>query len=236
MLTSLTDRSLLESARMGNPGARPCYRLHELIKQYSRAKLSEDPVEAEHAADRHRRHYMDFLQARNGEVMGGHGARQAVKEVREELENVRAALNATIVEGHIEELAGSLNILLYFWEIEGLFEEAEQAFGRINRRMEELLAATPSVACEAGRLLGRAFMYQGWHCMRLGRYAEALTLTRNGMTLSLEAGELEGYGLGLNSLGVIALAQGQYEQARESLLDALKIYPRRATPGRIRAR
>ncbi len=71
--------------------------------------------------------------------------------------------------------------------------------------------------------LGRAVMYHGWYCMRLARYDQAIKLTRQGLAMSQQPADLEGYGLALNSLGVIATYQGKYRQAKSYLQEALKV-------------
>jgi len=213
ILTSLSDRSLLEQTRIKNRGSPLRYRMHELIKQFSNEKLAQFPAEFESTIDRHRSFFMGFLNDRNSKVMGGRDSYQAVQEVSHEIENVRQALEQAIAEGNLDELGNSFNILMFFYEIQGLFEEAELVFGKIRRRMDV-------DASENAQYLGRAMMYHGWYCMHLGRLDQAIELTQQGLTISRQSGDLEGYGTGLNSLGVIAINQGKYRQAKGYLQES----------------
>ncbi len=223
ILTSLSDRSLLEHIRITSNGSHPRYRMHELIKQFSSEKLGQDAAEVERTRDRHRSYFMSYLNARNKMVMGGTAAHQAAHEVAGEIDNVRLALEQAIAQGNLDELGGSFNILMFFYEIQGLFEEAERIFGEIRRRMEEIIPTGQFTGEKAGYYLGRAQMYHGWYCMHLARFDQAIELTQKGLTLSLQSGDLEGYGLGLNSLGLLAMDQGKYQQAKGYLQDALEV-------------
>ena len=223
MLANLSDRSLIEQIRTGNRGSHPRYRMHELIKQFSHEKFRQDPAEVERSKDRYRRFYMTFLNSRNNKVMGGMASYQAGQEVNSEIENVRLALEQAIAEGNLNELDHSLNILMYYYEIQGLFEEAECVFGEISRVMEKICLTGQDAGEEAGYYLGRAVMYHGWYCMHQARLDQAVELTQKGLALSRHSGDLEGYGLALNSLGVLARAQGKYQQAKGSLQEALKV-------------
>ena len=223
VLTSLCDRSLLEPKRINKPGSHVRYRMHELIKQFSHEKFKQDPIVVQSTKNRHCNFYMRFLGARNQNVMGGMGQNQAVEEVSSEIENVRLALEQAIDQGQLFELGRSLNILLFFYEIRGEFEEAEYLFGKIRKRMEEAIDGGMAVSKEAGYYLGRAVMYHAWYCMRLARFSQAVDLFQKGLVKSREFGDLEGYGLALNSLGVIAREQGKYQQAKGYLHEAVEV-------------
>jgi predicted ATPase/two-component SAPR family response regulator len=223
MLTSLCDRSLLEQNRSRNKDSQPRYRMHELIRQFCSEKLRQDRAEFKQTKNRYSRFYMKFLNDRNKMVMGGRDSDQAVQEVNGEVENVRLALDQAIIEGNLNELGHSLNILMFFYEIQGLFVEAERVFGKISLRMEELsLTANPDHE-DYDFFVGRAFAYHGWYCMHLARFDQAIELYKKGMTLSLKSGDLEGYGLVLNAMGVISMSQKKYQQAKGYLEEALSV-------------
>jgi tetratricopeptide (TPR) repeat protein len=217
VLSSLSDRSLLEYIRIENHGSRNRYGMHELIKQFSSEKLAQHPAEVERTKDLHRSFYMSFLNDRNRKVMGGLAQYEAGQEVSGEIENVRMALERAIGEGNLDELGHSLNVLMYSYEILGLFDEAERLFGKISRCIEEGIQKGEPAGEAADYFLGRAIMYHGWYCMRLARFDHAIELTQKGLALSKQFGELEGYGLALNSLGVIARIQGKYPQSKNYL-------------------
>ncbi len=223
ILTSLSDRSLLEQIGINNRASHLRYRMHELIKQFSNEKLAQDTAEAERTRDRHRSFYMSFLNARNDKVMGGRTPLQAVQEVGGEVENVRLALERAIAQGNLDELGHSYNILMFFYEIQGLFEEAERLFGKIRRRIDEGIQVGQHTGDGSINYLGRAMMYHGWYCMHVGPLNQAIELTKQGLDLCQRSGDLEGYGLGLNSLGVFATNLGKYREAKGYLQDALKV-------------
>jgi tetratricopeptide (TPR) repeat protein len=213
ILSALCDRSLVEQVRTGNGRSPTRYRMHELIRQFSREKLGRDESELGMAKARHRAYYMSFLNARNDKVMGGSQPYQAVQDVSGEIENVRQALDQAIVECNLNELGYSFDILMFFYEIRGLFAEAEEVFARIRRCFEDFAHEGRAYHEQTGRFLGRARMYHGWYCMHLARFDEAIELTQQGIDACLQSGDRKGYGMGLNSLGLLALSQGRYQQA-----------------------
>ncbi len=222
VVTALTDRSLLEPIRVHNHGSPLRYRMHELIKHYSREKLTRDTAQHKQTEERHRSFYMKFLNERNTRVMGGKASYVSGQEASSEIENIRLAVYKAIEMGNISELGSSLNILMYIYEIFGLFEEAERIFGEISQRMEEAFRSPQDTVELSGGHYGRALMYHGWYCFRLAHFDRAIELTQMGLVMSRHYDDLEGYGLGLNSLGVFAMEQGKYQQAKGYLQDALK--------------
>jgi predicted ATPase/predicted negative regulator of RcsB-dependent stress response len=230
VLASLCDRSLVEQVSFKKRESHPRYRLHELIRQFCSEKLRQDPVEAGQAKDRYRSFYMRFLNERNPHVMGGRASHQAVQEVGSEIENVRLALEQAIAEGHLKELGHSLNILMFFSEIHGLFAEAERIFGQISRCMQAGIHAGAAAGEESWNFPGRALMYHGWYCMHLARYDQAIELTQQGLALCRQSGDWEGYALALNSLGLIARDQGGYSQAKCYLQEALNVCEEQGFP------
>jgi predicted ATPase len=225
MLAAFTDRSLIETVRSNQPGARLRYRMHELIKQFSREALEQDGAELAQTVDRHREYFMGMLNARNDKVMGGTESYQAGQEVGIEMDNVRQALLQAIAQGNLAVLGHSLNILMFTYEISGLFEEAEHIFAQIYRQMEQACESDTAAKNEACFYQGRTLMYHGWYCMRLGRLEQAIALTERAIALSRQAGDEEGVGLGLNSLGVLALQRGDFARSKSFLQAALEAFP-----------
>jgi predicted ATPase/DNA-binding SARP family transcriptional activator/Tfp pilus assembly protein PilF len=222
-LASLSDHSLLTRASSKQNGSHTRYRMHQLIRQFSGEKLGRDPGEAENTRDRHRAYYMGFLNARNRDVMGGTASYQAVEAVAGEMENIRPALQRAIDQGCLDELGGSLNILMCYYEIRGLFDEAERVFARIRQSIEDGIESGHVRKEHGEHYLARAMLYHGWYCMHLARFDEAIDLNEKGLSLSVESGDHEGHALALNSLGLLALNQGRYQTAEENLHAALEV-------------
>ena len=66
------------------------YQIHELLRQFAAEQLAAQPAEAAATAQRHGHYYLAYLAARTERLVNSE-QRQALNEVGEELENVRAA-------------------------------------------------------------------------------------------------------------------------------------------------
>ena len=61
ILSSLSDSSLLEHIRLNDRRSRPRYRMHKLIKQFSREKLNQNLAEVERTKAQYRSFHMESV-------------------------------------------------------------------------------------------------------------------------------------------------------------------------------
>ncbi len=83
-LAQLVDRSLLSVGRNG------WYQSHPLLRQLARTKLAEQSAEEQATAVRHAHYYLNRL-GEMGRPLRGARSKQAVRQIRQEFENIRAA-------------------------------------------------------------------------------------------------------------------------------------------------
>lgn len=83
-LAQLVDRSLLSVGRNGR------YQSHPLLRQLARGKLAEQPDEEQATAVRHAHYYLNQL-CEVGRPLRGARSKQAVQQIRQKFENMRAA-------------------------------------------------------------------------------------------------------------------------------------------------
>ena len=131
VLSALVDKSLL---RLDSNGR---YQIHELLRQCAAAKLNERG-EAPQTQANHAAYYIQFLHQRSLDVCGGR-QREALNEIRADLDNIRVAWLWAVVQGDSDALErGS--------EAGGTLLSI---FGRLPGRNNALFAGDGDAACPA---------------------------------------------------------------------------------------
>jgi predicted ATPase/DNA-binding SARP family transcriptional activator len=176
-LASLADRSLIRAVGPGR------FDFHELVRQYAAERLAADPAEEAAAKDAHAASFLSLLRRSEGDLKGAR-QRAALDAIGADLDNVRAAWRRAVAAGSWAGLAAGLESLFLFYEIESLFEEGEDAFGRAAAAAD----AVPEPPVEVEILLANLAARQGWFALRLYRFEPARAL----FTWSLELIERHG--------------------------------------------
>ncbi len=161
-LAALTDRSLVKSVGEGR------YNVHELLRQYAAERLADDPAEQQAARDAHAAYYLGLLSRQEGDLKGAR-QRAALAIIDADLDNIRTAWRHALATGDWGGLAGSLESLFLFYEIESLHEEGEDAFGRAVAAASAVPAPPEAVQVLLANLLAR----WGWFALRLYRFQPA---------------------------------------------------------------
>jgi predicted ATPase len=220
MLAALVDNSLVRRSASADQGEAR-YELPELVRQYAAEKLAE-AVDADLSAvlDRHCRYYMGLLQRRRADLRGSH-QQEALAEINQEVENIRAAWRRAATADDIDLIERAIEGLFLFYEMRSWFSEGAEAFAQAAARLSELHAASPTQQTRRvwGKLLGR----QGWCTFQVGRQAEGRALLEQSLALlrSLETpSELV---FPLNYLASGAYYSGDYEQANQLAQEALRV-------------
>jgi predicted ATPase/class 3 adenylate cyclase len=120
ILSDLVNKSLLRRTEEGR------FEVHELLRQYARAKLEEDPLELEESRKKHSRYYVEFMDVRKNELMG-ENLMEVREEIREEMENVRSAVKWTLRVWDTDRARDVLKTYLDFLLVHG-WHEARDTF------------------------------------------------------------------------------------------------------------
>lgn len=161
-LAALTDRSLVRQVGEGR------YDVHELLRQYAAERLADDPADEAAARDAHAAYFLDLLRRQEGDLKGAR-QRAALAAIDADLDNVRCAWRRALEARSWGALAGSLESIFLFYEIESLHEEGEDAFGRAVAAA----AAVPDPPDEVQVLLANLLARWGWFALRLYRFQPA---------------------------------------------------------------
>lgn len=108
-LLSLVDKSLL---RLDGNGR---YTLHELLRQYGEEQLHNSPPEQEQTLDLHRTCYMALLARCEQMIVFRGQSKEALKIMKNELENMRLAWQRAVWQGQFAEIAHGAEGLWTFY-------------------------------------------------------------------------------------------------------------------------
>ncbi len=212
-LSALLDQSLLKRNELG------IFSMHGLVREYAADKLTQQTDLEKDIKDKHCRYYVDLLCQLEGDFYNTR-ALQAREEIRQDVENVRAAVHWAVLSWNPESICGVLTALLSFYVVEDWHEGADM-FRDLTRKRREALLAEDVPHPEKDPAILSARTHQAFLLTNLGQIEESDAISRAcvGALKALDhKGELSEC---LHNLGVNASFQGKYEQARELLEEAI---------------
>jgi predicted ATPase/DNA-binding SARP family transcriptional activator len=149
LLSTLLDKSLIRRTEDGR------YELHEMLRQYAETKLVG--ASRAEAQDRHADYFMTFIAARHDRLRGADEI-AAVREITEELENIRVAWSHTIADSRVDLISKGVQIVQYY-NVVGYQQEAMD----ILERAAACLRALPPTR-EVEITLAHALVGLRWFC------------------------------------------------------------------------
>jgi len=215
-LAALVDKSLLRRSTAGR------YDMHELIRQYATMKLQETPGEQVTVLDRHCNYYTEFLHQRRRQLRGEF-QRDALEEMRAEIENVRQAWRWAVTRRKVAEIKKSLQSLLDFYDTQGWFQEGKEAFRLAMEELENVGQGTEEQVMQHGVVLGQLLAGQGWLSLASGNYERAVEASQTSLSLLRRHGAREELMNPLTTLGIAAHFMGDYTGSQRFLQESLTI-------------
>ena len=217
-LSALVDKSLLHLDKDGR------YQIHELLRQYAAEKLSQLADEVQQVQADHASFYFQFLHQRSGDVGGGR-QREALGEIRADLDNIRAAWLWAVMQGEADAFQKGSESLGIYYQFLGGYQEGMTLFSQATVALQ----AQPTDEVVDRALLGTR-MYEGWYHLRFGQLegteacmADALAIYRR-----LDTPPLAGYLTDPRApLSFVALTRGDYAtaiQLAEQIRDIAEIH------------
>ncbi|MGH2372304.1 MAG: ATP-binding protein, partial [bacterium] len=198
LLTQLVERSLVMADIQG-PTAR--YRPLETLRQYAREKLRE-AWEDEATRSGHRDWFLNL--ALHAEP-GLRGSDERWFDLLEaEHDNLRAALEFSLLAGACEKGLRLAAALRLFWQVRGYWTE--------GRQWLEMLLAAGSGTPPAVR--AKALNAAGQFAQQQGDYERAKALSGESLDLYRTLRDSQGMAAALNVLGNVMLEQGDFRGAR----------------------
>ncbi|MCB0165410.1 MAG: tetratricopeptide repeat protein [Anaerolineae bacterium] len=238
LLAGLVDKSWLTLTPEGR------YDAHELLRRYAALKLGLTDASSLDQADmtaaeidirtRHAEYYAAFLNSRQTRIINENQL-EAMAEVAEEFDNVRAAWQWMLNQGLVTLIDQGMESLWHFFELKNQFNEADEMFGQaieafarynaVDKTEDTTIDPDP----EYDRVYGRVLIRQGWFHIRLSQFDSAEALLQQGLERARRNGDTVETGRGMQHLGLIADVRGRYEEAEQLFRESfalLKSSPR----------
>ncbi len=222
-LSALVDKSLLRQTRAGR------YEIHELMRQFAAEKLAVDPEEMTRARDHHANYFAIFLQQRRNEFQGERQGK-ILTDILVDMGNIRAAWGWAIVQQNVADIGKAVECFLLTHWLRGWFTEGEAAFHQAILGLSGVKAVTNlqdlTFSHHHNAVLGKLLTGQGFFCIRLGRYRQALELTQLGIILLRQSGIgfQDDLAYGLLMASIVDEVHGCLVEANLSIEEFLNIY------------
>lgn len=215
LISSLVDKSLLSRTGQGR------YEMHSLLRRYALEKLRQTPGLSEQAHDRHCDYYAAFLQQQENRLKGV-DQRQALADIGEMIEDIRAAWSRAVAHRKIAQLEQAALSLWHFYAVYSQFQEGVEAFGEAVAKLQEMSVADDSPRMQA--LMGRMLSYLGWCLLRQGVYEQAKAVLHQSIALLHQHGREADVAASLQYLGILNGELGQAVESEQLLQESLDIY------------
>ncbi len=200
VLAALVNKSLLW--RRGTT-----YQLHEVMRHFAGEKLAESgaatTVQARHAA-----YYGNLLAQQEGRLKS-HEQKQALLEIDQEVENVRAAWQWLVDQRNVQGIATALGGFYHFLLLKSWFREGVTALQRARQALQAVAATDAQAELTCQRLMVRTARFHS----SLAQYTEAQRLLAAGLTSLRQLAATDEIAFTLGHIGGTARMQGDLERA-----------------------
>lgn len=175
-LYALISKSLVQHSRNGR------YDLHEVVRQYAFARFVQEPA-CEHGRDRHSRYYLTLLRDRERDLKSA-AQIQVIRELKEEIDNIRAAWAWAIHRGDFALIGQSLHCFGWLCNVGMLYQ---QGLEQIETLVQALRTRPETVQQQA--VLGTALAQQGLLTFRQGRFDQARSFCEKSLSILRPVGD-----------------------------------------------
>lgn len=170
ILSALADKSLVRRKENGR------YDLHEMVRQYALAHLADAPQQCEVVRDRHCEFYLALLRERETALKSA-ALREAMRELTDEIDNIRAAWAWAVESEKFELIGRSITSFGRLFELGGWLSDGIESMEPVV----QALRARPGDG-ERQKVLGSVLAHQALLYFRWGQFDRALTLFDESLT------------------------------------------------------
>ncbi len=210
MLLVLVSKSLVRRAEDGR------FDMHEAIRQYALSHLVEGP-QASAARERHGRYYLCLLADRRASLQGP-AQREILRELKEEIDNWRAAWQWAVEQGQFSLIAKALRSLGWLCNVGVMYREGVEQIELAVRalRMREADEERQQVLGVALAQQGLLYFRQGEFGLALDRLEESLAILRPIGDPSLSTDPLVLTGIIMHLIGEMDRSQSLMQEGYEA--------------------
>jgi len=220
LLSALVDKCLIRRQPIDR------YDLHELLRQYAAARLSEESEEQEAVRDRHSNFYMDYLW-RQAEPLKGGRQSQAMVEMKPEIDNIRLAWNWAVAQGRVAEIGRAVLGWSIFYDIQGRYHELKEVCQQTVDKLESiwLNEVAEERKKETGIVFGFMLATQGALYLRLGELGgKSKELLQQGIILLRQLEARTELATALHYFGSLEVFLGEFTEAQALLQEGLALF------------
>jgi predicted ATPase len=204
----LLDKSLLAQSPEGR------YKIHPLLHEYAREKLSENPTEHKTLHQHHATYFLDqlmyMIDAPTPELKN-----TTPKRLSSELANLGKAWRWA-ADHQWERVLPTTQALQWFFDEIARYQEGivllDYALQHFDPEKHKII-------------VGNLIAYKGWLTMRLSQYDEAVNMAERALSMTKGSEHHPSQRTALNTLGSSYIMMGYFEKAEESFREALRIVP-----------
>ena len=212
MLSRLVEKFLLRKDETDR------FDLHEILRQFAEEELSGHPYEMNEVETLHAHYYSEYLRRRAPELACG--SREALLQIDDEIENIRAAWQGALARGDPEEISTYFNGFLFYHQNRALFHEGEQLFEDAVRFLEREGMSASGINRQYGAALSNLSSFQ----YRLGRMQEAVDTAQEALVRLASFERNPETAQAYSILGLVERDMGRLDDATFHLERALAIY------------
>jgi predicted ATPase/class 3 adenylate cyclase/Tfp pilus assembly protein PilF len=209
LLTSLSDKSLVVAEQADELSR---YALLETMRQYAREKLAKG-ADVDTVRRRHLDYFLALAEAAEPKLMSAEQVAW-LQRLENEHDNLRAALDATLVDESAEAGLRLCGALQRFWWIRGHFSEGREW---CRRALAKVGAAEPTAA--RAKVLSGAGVLAYFQC----DYPDARARHNEALTIRRQLSDRRGTAISLTNLGNVTYQEGDFASARSLFDEALAI-------------
>ncbi len=216
-VAALLDKSLVQRTASGR------YVLHELLRQFAAAKLSEmrEPADLYYATrQRHSTHYLQKV-AEQAARLAGPSPRRSASLIQQRIGNIRHAWQWAVEHNQLEAINCSLDGYARYHEYAGLIGDG---LALVHATLSELhMREDPARTPPAQSLLVQSFLliWKAHFLDRLGHTSDAIMGAEQALAMATQAADAYGIARAQSILGALLPNQGRFEEALEHEQGAL---------------
>ena len=224
-LAALVNKSLL---RVISPGH---YDMLEPSKQYAALRLASSVTSASSEKDRHGRYYLLFLQTREKQLQGEVQS-QTLLEIDAAFQNIQVAWRWAVDHNQFDLVDQVGKTLFLFCDIQSRFQTGDALFEYAISALETLTEAENLLEHQ---VLGKLLTCRGRLLHGRGKYQAARAMLEKSLRIRQACDHPDWSGpkarpelaewaaFNLHSLGLVAVAQGEYQQAKQFAQQSLDL-------------
>lgn len=187
------------------------YEIHELLRQYAADKANAFPIERHRAYEQHSVYYLSLVQQYDMLIAG---SRHTQHEISADLENIRHAWEWVLDQCSVADIEASMQGLLAFFDLKGMFFEAEATFGNAAEAVRQRLPLSGHAAHTGSRVVSALLAARAHFLNRLARYDDATQTTSIILVLAQQTEDDGLEALGRHYFAEALWQQGFYSDAR----------------------